>query len=293
MTLSRIAMLFGACLLAIGCQHSAVTAAAAVIPVTKVLTFVEENHSLSQMQAGMPYMYAQATKYGYATRWTAIRHPSLPNYLAMAGGSTFGVTDDAGPALHPATTASVFASAIAAGRTAKSYQESMTSNCLTGNSGEYAVKHNAWAYFGAERTSCLKYDVPSGTTTSGALRTDIMQGTLPTVGQVTPNLLHDAHDGSLATADGWLKGWLTLIYASPDWKAGRLAVVVTADEDAGNQGNTVLTAVLHPSQSHRVVTTALNHYSLTQLYTRVGHAPCLRSSCTAPSMVSAFGLTIG
>ncbi|MDX6621943.1 MAG: hypothetical protein QOK36_4329, partial [Gaiellales bacterium] len=35
--------------------------------VDKVLVFVEENHSLDQMRAGMPYLYSQAQQYGYAT----------------------------------------------------------------------------------------------------------------------------------------------------------------------------------------------------------------------------------
>src|SRR3954469_22879393 len=67
---------------------SPVSAPAAVVSapvVTKVLAFVEENHSLAQMQAGMPYTFALAKQYGYASNYAAITHPSLPNYLAIAG----------------------------------------------------------------------------------------------------------------------------------------------------------------------------------------------------------------
>jgi len=258
--------------------------------VTKVITFVEENHSLAAMKAGMPYLYSQATKYGYANNWTAITHPSLPNYLAIAGGSTFGVTDDANPSSHPVSGPSAFGSALTLGKTAKSYQESMTSNCLGTSSGRYVPKHNPWAYFTGERTSCQQFDVPSGTTTSGSLHNDITAGTLPTVAEVTPNLDHDAHDGSLATADTWLKGWLAQVYAGADWRSGHLAVVITADEDDRNSGNKVLTVVIHPSQSQRVVTTALTHYSLTGLMTQLTGAPCLRAGCTAPSLATAFAL---
>ena len=63
------------------------TAARAVPPVTKLLVFVEENHSLDQMRAGMPYIAGLAEQYGHATDYRATRHPSLPNYLAIAGGS--------------------------------------------------------------------------------------------------------------------------------------------------------------------------------------------------------------
>ena len=262
--------------------------------VDKVLVFIEENHSLSQMQAGMPYLYSQATKFGYATHYTAITHPSLPNYLAIAFGSTFGISDDNSPASHPEASPDVFSAAINAGRTAKSYQESMPTRCATSSSSPYAVKHNPWAYdtTPSARTQCNSFDVPSGTTTAGALHDDLAAGTLPNVGEVTPNLNNDAHDGTLATADTWMKNWFTQIYASPDWKSGHLAVIVTADEDASNQGNTVLTTVIHPSQNAHVVTTPLTHYSMTTLLSEVGHSACMRNGCAAANFAGAFGLTI-
>jgi acid phosphatase len=168
----------------------------------------------------------------------------------------------------------------------------MSTNCKLTSSSPYAVKHNPWAYWTDDRTNCGKFNVPSGTVTSGNLRNDIVNGTLPNVGEVTPNLCNDAHDCSLTTADNWLKGWLTLIYASPDWQSGRLAVVVTADEDNMTSTNLVLTAVLHPSQNHKVVTTALTHYSWTKLQTDLVGAACIRSGCTAPNMATAFGLPL-
>ena len=42
----------------------------------------------------MPWTYQLGSAYGYATDFHAMTHPSLPNYLAIAGGSTFGVQDD-------------------------------------------------------------------------------------------------------------------------------------------------------------------------------------------------------
>jgi hypothetical protein len=257
-------------------------------PVTKVITVIEENHSLNQMQAGMPYTFSLAKQYGYATNYTAIRHPSLPNYLAIAGGDTFGVTNDGAPKSHPIKGQSVFGQAIAAGRTARVYMESMPSNCAVASSGLYKVKHNPWPYFVDERTACSGGDVPIT-----RLQADITAGTLPNVGMIVPNQNNDAHDGSLATADAWFKGWMQKIFAGPDWQSGKLAIVLTADEDNGSQGNKVLTVVIHPSQSGKVVTTALTHYSLTRLYDSVAHAAYLRKAATAPSMSAAFALPIG
>ncbi len=262
------------------------------VTVAKILVFIEENHSLSEMRAQMPYLYRQSKTYSYATGYTAIRHPSLPDYLAIVGGSTYAVADDSGPSAHPIDGRSVFGAASTARRSARSYQESMTSNCQLTNSGGYAVKHNPWAYFTKERALCQANDVPSGTPISGALHSDIVSGALPNVGEVTPNLAHDAHDGSLATADSWLKDWLTLIYGSPDWMAGRLAVIVLADEDDFSEGNKVMFTVIHPSQSRHIVSEPLSHYSLTGLLTRVTHAQCIDEGCSAPNLAAAFALPL-
>lgn len=274
--------------------RSSTAKSAVVMPVTKVLVFVEENHSLNEMKAQMPYTFNLATRYGYASNYKAIGHPSLPNYLAIAGGSTFGVTDDAGPSSHHINASSVFGRAIAVGRTAKTYAEGMGSTCSATNVGKYAVKHNPWVYFTptvSEGQQCLAYDVPET-----ALATDIKNGTLPTVGMVIPNLCNDAHDCSLATADAWFKSRMVHVLAGPDFKAGRLAVILTADEDDSTQANTVLTMVVHPSldRLHKVVTTSLTHYSLTRLLQDVAHStPYLLNAATAPNLATAFGLTIG
>jgi phosphatidylinositol-3-phosphatase len=263
-------------------------ARAAVPGVTKVLVFVEENHSLAQMRAGMPYTFALAQTYGYATRYTAITHPSLPNYIAMVSGQTYGITDDGSPKAHVLRGPTVFGQAIAAGKTAKTYAEGMTTNCQQVKAGLYRVKHNPWSYFLDERALCATNDAATGTSASGGLlAADITAGTLPNVGMVVPDLCNDAHDCPLSIADNWFEGFMERIFAGPDWASGRLAVVLTADEASGS--NTVLTVVIHPSQNHRVVTTPLTHYSLARFYADVAGVPYLANAATAPSMSAAFG----
>lgn len=256
--------------------------------ITKVLVFMVENHSMSQMRAGMPWVYNQALAYGYTTDYHAIRHPSLPNYLSIAGGSTFGVADDADPSSHPLSGASVFGRALSSGHTAKLYAESMPSSCYQYPAGNYAVKHNPWAYFTAERSACGRRDVPLS-----ALAGDITNGRLPTVGMVIPNLCNDAHNCSLATANRWLRAKVGAVKAGPDFTSGRLAIVITADEDDHNEGNKVLTVVLQKSLHGKVVGAALNHYGLSRSLSQVSHTSPLRHAATATSVLSAFGLTFG
>src|SRR4051794_39493035 len=128
--------------------------------ITKVLTFVVENHSLRQMKASMPYVHRLAEKYAYADHYRAITHPSLPNYLAMVSGGTHGVTDDDPPTAHPLDGPTVFDQALALGRTATVYADAMTERCQLDSAGQYAVKHNPWAYFVDGRPGCLRNDVP-------------------------------------------------------------------------------------------------------------------------------------
>jgi hypothetical protein len=259
-------------------------------PVTKLLVFVVENHSLDEMRAQMPEAFALAERYGYATQYRALTHPSLPNYLAIAGGSTFGVTDDDSPAGHVIHGPSVFGQAIEAGRTAKVYADGMPGTCSLGTSGDrYAVKHNPWAYFVDEHALCARYDVPLQ-----GFAADAASGSLPNAGLVIPNLCHDAHDADcdLADADAWLRDQVAAVLAGPDFAAGRLAVVLTADEDDHSQDNLVLTTVLHPSQRGHVVSTPLTHYSLTRLYDQVLRVPLLGQAATAPDMAQAFGLPL-
>ncbi len=257
--------------------------------VTKVLVFVMENHSLAQMRSQMPYSAALADRFGYATRYRGIGHPSLPNYIAIASGQTHGITDDGDPAVNTITGGkSIFGQAIAAGKTAGVFAEGMTNNCASTSGGNgYAVKHNPWVYFAAEQELCQKFDVPIQ-----KLAGAIAGGRLPTVGMVVPNLCNDAHDCPLSTADSWFAGWMTRIFAGPDWTSGRLAVILTADENDNSAGNTVLTVVIHPSQHGNVVSTPLTHYSLTRLYADVSGVIRPSRADTAPSMSLAFGLPL-
>jgi phosphatidylinositol-3-phosphatase len=259
---------------------------------TKSLTIVEENHGEQAALARMPYLASLAAEYGRTTDYRALAHPSLPNYLALVGGSTLGVTDDGPPAIHHVRGPSVFGQALAAGRTAKAYAESMDRPCELSNSGSYAVRHNPWTYFAdpAERTACQAYDVPAGTPSAGTLHDDVAAGTLPTIGWITPNLCHDAHDCALGAADDWLRGWLPAIMAGPDFRAGRLAIDVTFDEDEGESGNTVLTVVIAPGVRHVLATAPCSHYCWTRYADDLAGAPPLNRAAGAPSLGAAFGL---
>jgi hypothetical protein len=260
--------------------------------VDKLLVIVGENRNAASVVGQMPYLRSQSEAYGTATNYFAISHPSLPNYLVMAGGSTFGVEDDEDPAVHQLTGSSVFGQMLAAGRTAKTYAEAMPHNCADRNDGNYAVRHNPWTYFvdPAERSACQELDVPSGSLTNGALADDIAGGQLPNIGFFIPDDCNNGHSCPSAATDDWLRSWLPTIEKGPDFRSGRLAVVITWDEDEDDTDNRVAMVVLHPALKARKVTTRLDHYVLSATISGLADARPLRDAEQAPDLIAAFGL---
>lgn len=259
----------------------------------KVIMIMEENHSLAQADAQMPYLTGLGNTYGKATGYHAVIHPSLGNYIAWADGDSFGITDDNPPSSHPIAGDSVFDQTIAAGKTAKNYAEGMTSNCMLTNTGRYVIKHNPWGYNNGttQRANCNANNVPMGSTTSGNLLNDINAGNLPVSGYMEPDLCNDAHDCSLATADTWLQGWIPKLMNGPDYTSGNLTIIVTFDEDDGSQGNLVAFKVIDPNllNVHKVVSTSTNHYALTRWFDDNAGVPRLRNAATAFDLRGAFG----
>jgi acid phosphatase len=258
--------------------------------VTKLLVIWEENDTTAVLDQ-MPYLNSLGETYGQATGYTGLVHPSEGNYVAAASGQgadTCGKRNPS-PSACPQPGHTVFGQALAAGLTAKTYAESMTSNCLHANTGAYAVRHNPWPYFPAEASECAALDVPLGTTSAGALLTDTVQGTLPNAAMVVPDVDHDAHDGTPRQADDWLARWVPLLMAGPDYQAGRLAIVVTFDEGVGSDQN-VPFVLVSPEQSGRVVAGAYDHYALSRLFSEVLGTEPLNAAADAPSLATAFGL---
>ncbi len=257
--------------------------------VRKILVIMEENHSIQQIfPGGMPYLWSLAQRYAYATDWSDVAHPSLPNYLAIFAGSAFNGPRDCPPApgcSYPGP--SVFGQALARGESAKAYEESMPGPCDPGFAGDYDVNHNPWAYFPSEAASCRAGDVPAGTTAGGALADDVRAGALPDVGLVTPNLQHDGHDGTPAQADAWLRTWIPLLMSGPDWRSGRLAVTVVFDE--GETTEQVPFVLMAPGLSGVTISEQANQYALTRLIDAVIGAPPLRAAGTAADVAPLLG----
>jgi hypothetical protein len=194
-----------------------------------------ENHSYDKIigSTSAPYINSVASECGLATNYHNVTHPSLPNYIAATSGATQGITSDGNPgATYSRNVASVFSQVDSIGKW-RSYEESMPSNCDGAPAKPYAPKHNPAAYYTPEHASCLQEDVSLGTVTSGSLISDLASGALARFTFITPNLVDDMHNGTVAQGDAWLATWLPKIVGSTTYKAGKTAIFITWDEGSG------------------------------------------------------------
>ena len=94
-----------------------------------IVTIVFENKEFGTVIGNpkMPYFNELARSFTLLTQFYAVTHPSLPNYLAMIGGDTFGITFDCYTCITAGTTLPDLIEA--SGRTWKTYQEDMQTPC--------------------------------------------------------------------------------------------------------------------------------------------------------------------
>ncbi|WP_158865055.1 alkaline phosphatase family protein [Leifsonia sp. AG29] len=230
-----------------------------------VVVIVDENKPASSIIGNpqAPYLASLASQGAVATHYSAITHPSLPNYLALTSGTTAGITSDCNPPGGSCLdTAPNLAQALdRAGRSWRMYAESMPSPCSPANTDVYAVKHNPFLYFPSvtsDSAYCASHDVPYS-----RFAADLASpSTLPDFSFISPDLCHDMHDCSVATGDSWLAANVPRILASPAFTRERSLLVVTFDEGDSSDNVVPLIFAGPAARPHASSSQPFSHYSL-------------------------------
>jgi len=229
--------MLGATLVAAQAEHGSVGGSAVQPPsrqVNHVFVVMEENHSYEEVIGNpqMPYLNSLAQTYSKAEAYYANTHPSIGNYFMLTTGQI--ITNDDGY-MGTVTVDNVVRELIAAGKTWKEYSESIPyQGYYGGDMGEYAERHNPCSYFSDVRND---QNQQQNLVPFTQLATDIANHTLPNYGFIVPNLLHDAHDGTLAQADAWLQSNIAPLLASPDFNtSGGGLLIITFDESEESDG---------------------------------------------------------
>ncbi len=212
-----------------------------------VFVIVMENANFTTALASPP-IARLAAKYVLATNYHAVSSPSLPNYLALTSGSTWGITDDA---YHVLPAGGLGTQLTAAGVTWRAYMEGLTSAGCLRSPYPYALKHNPFAYYGG---AC-----PENVVALDALDADLGRDT-PSFVWISPGLCHDGHDCAIADAGAWLEELVGRIVASQAWRDHGVLFVVWDEGDG--RSSAVPLIVASPDVASRRLNGDYDHFSL-------------------------------
>jgi hypothetical protein len=165
----------------------------------RVAVLLLENRSYGQVigNRSAPYLNHLATRNALATRYYAVAHPSLPNYIALTSGSTGEITGNCTACDSPAP--NLVSQLDRAGISWKAYFEGLTSSSRPGRiTRTYNPHYNPFVYFDgvrgrpADRSRIVGFP---------DLQRDLDQRRLPRFTWIAPSVWHDGHNGSLRQSD--------------------------------------------------------------------------------------------
>jgi acid phosphatase len=245
-----------------------------------VVLVLLENASYSDVigSTSMPYLNSLAQKYALATNYYANFHPSIGNYFMLTSGQ--GITnDDSFNGPLPQSVDNVVRELTAAGRTWKSYAESLPNvGYIGGDNGAYLHRHNPLSYY---------YDVVNNPTQQANLvpftqfAVDLATNALPNYSFVVPNIYDDAHtcpanmsnctlNDRLKIADTWLQTNIAPLVSNANFqKAGLLVIAFDEAEtsDTTNGGGRVPAVLVSPQLKLAYQSTTLYQHPSLERFT--------------------------
>lgn len=247
-----------------------------------IFVIVDENKDLASVvgKAYAPAITALAKTYGLATHYDAVAHPSEPNYVAIVGGSTFGIHDDGGLPGNSVDAPSLAAQLEATHRSWKGYYQGLPApGSLAPYAGNYAFKHSGFLNFRSVRRDPHRAQHIVG---FDQLVADAANDALPNVALIVPDLCDDMHGVGMNTSDCSVLNWRALIHRgddaigritrllmrTPAWRSVQhCAIVLVFDEDdsgstEGGGGRVPAVVITNHGPRGMVDDTPYTHYSL-------------------------------
>src|SRR6266568_4748623 len=270
-----------------------------------VVVIVMNNASAKQVygSSAAPYLNSLASTYGYATAYSDVEAAvSDPNYLALIGGSTFGLTVDCYPTQCSVSDTSIVDSIEGAGLTWKAWAEdySVSQGCsLSPSNAEYNSKHFPFLYFQNivnDPARCDNLLRANSVVTSSIETDDLFLKSLGSTSSaanynwLTPNQCDDIHDCSLSTGDKYLSQLVPKILSSPIFTTQNAALFVTFAESSGSSVGNVPAIWAGPVAKTKFQSSkSYNHYSLlTTIETAWGLSPLTSEDGSASAMTEFF-----
>ena len=194
-----------------------------------------ENHGINTTYncgGDCSYITQLANTYSLAESYSALAHPSLPNYLALTSANTWWTNNSLPSGALQVT--NIVDSLEEEGLTWKAYMESYHGGCSDYGTS-YSSAHNPFlkyadVYYNPDRCANI---VSAGTDASNStepLLTDLASDSAPNFMWLTPNLCHDMHDCPVSTGNSYLAGLVPQILNSHTFTTQNAALFITFDE---------------------------------------------------------------
>ncbi|MDV3278105.1 MAG: alkaline phosphatase family protein [Nitrososphaerales archaeon] len=287
-----------------------------------VVVILLENIPLRAVVNGTstPFMQAFAKNYSLAMQYTAIAHPSLPNYLAMFSGQQFnpwsaadcGPTGDTGSCT--AKNATNLVDRLEAARlTWKAYVEDYpakgtgklysSGGCYLGEEQptNYLARHVPFLYFNDiidNPSRCARIVEANSIVGTSQETDDVLLKDLGSVATasnfmwLTPNVLDDMHDSNMTFGDKYLSNIVPAILSSNVFNTQKAALFIVFDEGNVQYPSDWVYAVWAGPVAKRGYQsfTHYTHYSfLSTIEQNWGLHPFTSNDVNAPSMMEFFG----
>src|SRR5213596_2168135 len=273
-----------------------------------IVTILMENNGLcdvtptvvsgcSSSSIPAPYLTTLAQTYGFNTHYTAVAHPSEPNYVALFGGSTFGYTSD-GYCCFQLNAPNLVDRLEAAGLTWRAFAEDASGSGTCSFTPPRAGDHYPFIDFSDMKTSVRCANMLTTTSPLDPEFVGTLNGaTLPNYVWLTPNDTDNMHGSSVAVGDAYLATLVPLILSSRMFTTQNAALFIVFDEGSdfcptGNsKSDCVVAEWAGPAVKKAYTsTTSYDHYSYLSTLEASWNLPSLTpNDASATPMTEFFG----
>jgi phospholipase C len=216
---------------------------------------VFENTTVDGVLA-QPYFAKFAKDGAFLTESYGVARPSQPNYLAMIGGSLFGVASNRNVDINAKHLGDLLEEK---GKTWKVYAEGYPGKCnLSSSVGTYDRKHNPFiSFINVSKQSKRCANIVN----SSELKKDIANNTMADFSFYIPDSNNSGHDTGIAFADKYFQKTFEPIFSDGNFNK-EMTVIVTFDE-GGKSSQHIYTAISgYQVQPGTTYSQTITHYGL-------------------------------
>jgi len=249
------------------------------------------------------YNNLASNKAAFAASYTAVGHPSSPNYEALLAGQVTSQYNNDQSSSYQSSAANLIDSLQTAGVTWQAYAESASNSGLCSFSPPRGAAHFPFIMFSSNNVAARCANFHSATSGSDTeLITSLNASTPANFYWMTPTDNNNCHDDPLSTGsscDTYIGNLISSITSSTAFTGTRRSVLfVTFDEAGagctsspctGSTNDYVYTVMIGSSAyAGHIAGTRYNHYSWLSTVEANWGLPCLSNDCSATKMTDLF-----